>query len=175
MEFVEWTNPHTWIHIKVKDVNKYGQPKAGSTLNWAIEGGTPNTVGLAGLLAGVRYIQERGLDEIGRYERGLLGQLDRGLRETPGVRVLGPSSLEQRTANLSFLIDGISPAKVGLRLDREHDIAVRVGLHCAPAAHESLGTFPTGTVRMSLSCLNTEDDIDRALEAVRMIAGGTRS
>ena len=44
VEFVEWTNPHTWIHIKVKDVNKYGQPKAGSTLNWAIEGGTPNTI-----------------------------------------------------------------------------------------------------------------------------------
>jgi len=71
---------------------------------------------------------------------------------------------------VSFNVAGMLPSDVGLRLDEEHEIMCRVGLHCAPAAHETLGTFPRGTVRFSLGALNTAGEVNIALDAVDKLA-----
>jgi selenocysteine lyase/cysteine desulfurase len=136
------------------------------------ESGTANTVGLTGLAAGVRWVLERGVDAIRQYEVELAQQLIDRLREIPGVTVYGSLDAKRQTATVSFNVAGLDPSEVGLRLDDEYGIMCRVGLHCAPAAHKTLGTFPTGTVRFGLSAFNTVEEVDTALQAVRHIAGG---
>lgn len=134
------------------------------------ESGTPNTVGLAGLGAGVQYIIDRGVEEIRAHEVHLTRGLIAELVEIPGVTVYGGLDAEMQTATVSFNIDGLAPSEVGLMLDEEHGIMSRVGLDCAPAAHRTIGTFPIGTVRFSLSGLSTTDEVNAAVEAVREIA-----
>jgi cysteine desulfurase/selenocysteine lyase len=135
------------------------------------ESGTANAVGLAGLLAGVRWVQERGVEAIRQHEMILTARLLDGLRQIPGLTVLGGLDPARQTATVSFTVSGLQPSDVGLRLDEEHGILCRVGLHCAPAAHRTLGTFPTGTVRFGLGAFNTVDEVDAAVRAVAEIAG----
>jgi cysteine desulfurase/selenocysteine lyase len=134
------------------------------------ESGTPNVVGLAGLLAGVRWVLERGVDEIRAHEVALARALIDGLRSISGVTVYGPLDAERQTATISFNVDSLSPSEVGLRLDDEYGIACRVGLHCAPSAHRTIGTFPGGTVRFGLSAFSTIQEVDQALDAVARLA-----
>jgi cysteine desulfurase/selenocysteine lyase len=134
------------------------------------ESGTANAVGLAGLLAGVRWVLDRGVEEIRTHEMALTRRLIDGLLDIPGVRVYGGLDAARQMATISFNVAGLEPSQVGLRLDDEFDILCRVGLHCAPAAHKTLGTFPGGTVRFGLGALNTADEVDTALRAVRCIA-----
>ncbi len=134
------------------------------------ESGTPNTVGLAGLVAGVSFVQKRGVEDIRAHEVALAQQLIAGLKSIPGVKVYGGGDAERQTATVSFNIEGLLPSEVGLRLDDEHEIMCRVGLHCAPAAHRTLGTFPAGTVRFGLSDFNTAEEVEKAVEAVRELA-----
>ena len=133
------------------------------------ESGTPNAVGLAGLEAGVRWVLERGVDAIRAHEVELARRLIGGLSALPGVTVYGPRDAELQTATLSFTIDGLSPSDVGLRLDEEYGIMCRVGLHCAPSAHRTLGTFPVGTVRFGLGAMNAMAQVDEALDAVEAL------
>jgi selenocysteine lyase/cysteine desulfurase len=135
------------------------------------ESGTANTVGLAGLGAGVRFVLEQGVEKIRRHEVALTQQLIDGLRELPGVTVYGGKDGTRQTAAVSFTMAGLSPSEIGLRLDEEHSIMSRVGLHCAPSAHKTIGTFPTGTVRFALSYFNTEEEVEAAVRAVREMAG----
>ncbi|MBN1427002.1 MAG: aminotransferase class V-fold PLP-dependent enzyme [Anaerolineae bacterium] len=135
------------------------------------ESGTPNTVGLAGLEAGVRWVQERGVEAIREHERSLTQFLIDGLWTIPGVTVYGSRDAAGQSATVSFNIEKLLSSDVGLRLDEEHDILCRVGLHCAPAAHRTMGTFPDGTVRFGLSVFNTQADIEKSLVAVRDLAG----
>jgi len=134
------------------------------------ESGTPNVVGIAGLLAGVRFVLERGVDEIRRHEVELTQRLIEGLSAIPGVTVHGGHGAQRQTATISFNIKGLSPSEVGLRLDEEYGILCRVGLHCAPAAHKTIGTFPAGTVRFGLGVFNTLEEVETALEAIRQLA-----
>jgi len=134
------------------------------------ESGTPNVVGIAGLLAGVRFVLERGVDEIRRHEVELTQRLIEGLSAIPGVTVHGGHDAQRQTATISFNIKGLSPSEVGLRLDEEYSIMCRVGLHCAPAAHKTIGTFPAGTVRFGLGVFNTLEEVETALEAIRQLA-----
>jgi cysteine desulfurase family protein len=134
------------------------------------ESGTPNTVGLAGLLAGAEYVIHEGVERIRAGEVELTRRLIAGLLEIPGVTVYGGHDAELQTANVSFNIEGLAPSEVGLTLDEDYEVMSRVGLHCAPAAHRTIGTFPVGTVRFSLSYFNTTDEVDEALMAVRRIA-----
>jgi cysteine desulfurase/selenocysteine lyase len=99
----------------------------------------------------------------------LTQSLIEGLRAIPGVTVYGTLNAEQQTATVSFNIDGMAPSEVGLRLDDEYGIQSRVGLHCAPTAHKTLGTFPTGTVRFGLSAFNTAEEVQAAIVAVRRL------
>ena len=138
------------------------------------ESGTPNVVGLAGLEAGVRWVLERGVGAIRAHEVALTRTLIDGLHAIPGVSVYGTLDPELQTATVSFNIDGMAPSEAGLRLDDEYGILCRVGLHCAPAAHKTLGTFPTGTVRFGLSAFNTAAEVQAAIAAVRRLAEGVR-
>ena len=134
------------------------------------ESGTCNAVGLAGLTAGVTYVLEKGIDAIRAHEVSLTHKLIEGLQEVPGVSLYGSKDAARQTATVSFSISGMEPSEVGLRLDEAHGIMCRVGLHCAPAAHKTIGTFPRGTVRFGLSHFNTEEEVHEALQAVREIA-----
>ncbi len=134
-----------------------------------LEAGTPNTLGLAGLLAGVRYLAERGVADVAAHERRLRERLRERLRAIPGLRLLGDDP-GPATATLSF-VGPLAPSEFAARLD-ERGVAVRAGLHCAPRAHRTLGTFPQGTVRLSPGAFTTLDEVDRVCAAVSEIAGG---
>jgi cysteine desulfurase/selenocysteine lyase len=134
------------------------------------ESGTPNAVGLAGLEAGVRWVLARGIEAIRAHEVDLVQRLIGGLSALPGVTLYGPRDAELQTGTVSFTLDEISPSDIGLRLDEEYGIMCRVGLHCAPTAHRTLGTFPVGTVRFGLGAMNTAAQVDEALIAVGTLA-----
>ncbi len=136
------------------------------------ESGTPNTLGLAGLKAGVEFIEETGLDRIIEHERGLADYLRRDLKEIPGLKLYEPKPDEERLPVISFTIDNLSPSEIGHRLDREFSIMTRVGLHCAPRAHQSIGTFPQGTVRLAPGYFNNSKEISKVVTALSIIAGG---
>lgn len=138
------------------------------------ESGTPNAVGLAGLEAGVRWVSAHGVGAIRRHEVTVASRLLEGLAAIPGVTVYGPRDPGLRTATVSFTIEGVPPSEAGLRLDEEFAIMCRVGLHCAPAAHRTMGTFPTGTVRFGLGAFSTAEEADAAVRAVASLARARR-
>jgi cysteine desulfurase family protein len=134
------------------------------------ESGTLNVVGLAGLEAGVRWVLERGVDGIRAHEKALAQRLIDGLKSVSNVTIYGGLDADRQTATIAFNIVGVAPSEVGLRLDEECAVLCRVGLHCAPAAHKTIGTFPSGTVRFGLGAFSTEKDVDAAVKAVRRLA-----
>jgi cysteine desulfurase family protein len=134
------------------------------------ESGTPNGVGIAGLLAGLEFIEQTGIEAIRRHETGLIQRLIDGLKEIRRVKVYGPGNGTDRVAIVSFNLDGLSPSETALRLDREFGILCRPGLHCAPSAHRTIHTFPEGTIRFSFGVFNTRDEIGQALRALSLIA-----
>jgi len=135
------------------------------------ESGTPNTVGLAGLGAGVRFLLSEGIEKIRDCETRLMETLLDGLSEIGGVTVCGPARAARMTPTVSFVIDGVPLSQAAMRLDEEHQVLCRVGLHCAPAAHRTIGTFPEGTIRFSPGYFTTEGDVEAALRGVRDLAG----
>ena len=136
------------------------------------ESGTPNTPGIAGLSAGVAVILRTGVDRIRRHEQLLTCRLLGGLLPFQGVTIHGPADAERQGAVVSLTLAGWDPSEVSYRLDHEFDISVRVGLHCAPDAHRSIGTYPDGTIRVSPGFYSTEADIDAFLQALRAISNG---
>lgn len=134
------------------------------------ESGTLNGPSLAGLAAGVRFILNKGVERVRTHEVALTRRLLDGLRRIPRVVVYGTGDAERQIATLSFNVEGIEPSEVGLRLDEEAEIMSRVGLHCSPGAHRTIGTFPEGTVRWSLGYFNTLEQVDQALDALDKIA-----
>lgn len=134
------------------------------------EAGTPNTVGIAGLQAGVDFVLFEGVDNIQRKEANLVKTFIEGISDLPGIIIYVPDVAEQRIPVVSFNIAGIDPAAIALELDERYKIMSRSGLHCAPSAHKSIGTYPMGTVRFSFSYFNTEDQVVKAVEALRKIS-----
>jgi len=135
-----------------------------------VESGTPNVVGLAGLGAGVRWVLDRGVAVIRAHEQALAQKLIEGLRDIEGVIVYGGMDASRQTATVSFNIADMAPSEVGLWLDEQHEILCRVGLHCAPAAHKTICTFPSGTIRFGLGVFNTAEEVEIAVKAVRQLA-----
>jgi cysteine desulfurase family protein len=135
-----------------------------------LEGGTPNVLGVAGLTAGIKYVQEQGLDKIHAHEAALVERLWRRLDELGGYQVFGHRDGSRRVGTLSFRSETLPAAELGGILDQAFDLAIRPGLHCAPYIHRSLGTFPEGTVRVSPGPFNTADDIDQLARALAEIA-----
>jgi cysteine desulfurase/selenocysteine lyase len=130
------------------------------------EAGTHNLPGIAGLKAGMEFVMEQGVAVIGAHERGLVAYAIERLQEVPQVTLHCPLDPALRGAVLSFTVAGIDSAAVAFELDGRFDIAVRAGLHCAPRAHRTLGTFPGGTVRMSPGSFTTREDIAIFTDAV---------
>lgn len=131
-----------------------------------LEAGTHNLPGIAGLLAGVRYVRRRGPEAILAHERRLTLLLAEQLRRMPGLRVFSRPGLREQAGVLSLVPEGRDVEQVGERL-AEQGAAVRTGLHCAPLAHRSAGTLDTGTLRLSLSAFNTAEECVRFLELFR--------
>jgi cysteine desulfurase / selenocysteine lyase len=144
-------------------------PEQPSTMPERFESGTLNTPGIAGLKAGVEFILETGLAAIRARERALTDRLLDGLRVMPGVTIHGPMAAGERVGVVSFTVTDRDPAEIGYLLDRDYDISVRTGLHCAYSAHQTIGTFPAGTVRVSPGFFNADGDPDAFLTALRTI------
>ena len=138
------------------------------------EAGTLNLPGIMGLAAGVRWLNQRGMASLRAHELALTEQLLTGLLdlEQQGLlRIVGRRDIVQRTSVVSIAATKQDLAVVAHRLNEEYGIATRVGLHCAPNAHKTLQTYPTGTLRFSMGWHNNEADIDAVLKALREVLG----
>ena len=130
-----------------------------------LEAGTLNMPGIAGLLAGVRYVRRGGLDKILAHEKHLTQMTLQGLEDLPGVKVYAAPGLRNQTGVLSLTAEGQDVEVIGSAL-AERGIAVRAGIHCAPYAHRTAGTLDSGTVRISFSDFNTPEEVARLLRAL---------
>jgi cysteine desulfurase family protein len=138
-----------------------------------LEAGTLNLLGVLGLDEGLAFVEAQGVAALHAREASLLTRLRDGLAAIDGVRLFcAVGDLTDRVAVLACTVAGVHPQDVGAILDGDFDIAVRVGVHCAPLVHRDLGTIDHGAVRFSLGAFTTQDDVDAAVEAMRAIAAG---
>jgi cysteine desulfurase / selenocysteine lyase len=131
---------------------------------------TAKFMGIAGLNAGLSWIHNRNLASIRERIKLLVKALIEGLSVISGVKVYGTRSVENSVAIVSFAIGGKMVSDIGFKLDEEYGILCRIGLHCAPAVHKTLGSFPECTVRLSPGVFTTADDIDKTLKAIQEVA-----
>ena len=136
------------------------------------EPGTPNLPGIYGWEAALEYLEGITVEAVAAHDRALTARLLGGLREIPGVVLVGSDTTAGRVGVFSLDFPGKDNAEIAARLEEGFGILTRCGLHCAPSAHRTLGTFPRGTVRLSLGWFNTEADIDRALRAIKAVSAG---
>ncbi|WDH82698.1 aminotransferase class V-fold PLP-dependent enzyme [Paenibacillus urinalis] len=134
------------------------------------ESGTPNTIGIAGLGAGVDYVLEMTTERIYQHEWKLTQLLMEGLGQIPGIQTLGPGLGEPRSGLVAFYSEKIDAAELAFKLDREFGIEVRAGYHCTPLAHESAGTAKQGAVRASFGVNSNEREVAMLIAAVRELA-----
>jgi cysteine desulfurase family protein len=143
------------------------------------ESGTANVAGIAGLSAALHFITDIGVEAIRTHEQKLAAQFLSAASQIHGVTIYGSRDADLRCGLVSFNIAGATPSEVGVILEESFGIMARTGLHCAPAAHRTLGTFPDGTIRLSFGWFNTSDEVEVAAMALREIAGwaakGTRA
>lgn len=135
------------------------------------EAGTLNLPGILGLSAALDYIRETGIDTIREKELKLTGQFLDGVTGRKDIAVIGRKDLKDRCAIVSLDFPGRDNAEISWRLDQEYGVMTRCGLHCAPLAHKTLGTFPRGTVRFAFGHQNTEEEVLYALNAIDAILG----
>ena len=134
---------------------------------YRLEYGTGNVVGIAGLHAGLKWLERKGINQIHQYEMKLTHMLRDGFRELDGVSMYCQEDLSDHIGVLSFNIDGMEALNTGTLLDGDHNIACRTGLHCAPLVHEQLGTDQIGgSVRVGIGPFNTENHINAIINAV---------
>ena len=135
------------------------------------ESGTPNLPGIYGLAASMEFLQNEGLEKLHEHEMTLCKRFLDGVAQIPGAVVCGPQGLENRVGVISLDFPGQDNAEVAYRLEMDHGILTRCGLHCAPSAHKTLGTFPRGVVRFSPGFATTEEEVDAVLAAVKAVSG----
>lgn len=134
------------------------------------EVGSHNLPAIAALAAGVRWIKQIGVDAVRRHELALMRQLTAGLSKIDGLTIYGNPKIERRTAVASITLADIAPQEAATWLIEKHDIATRAGFHCAPLAHETIGTLAGGgTIRMSFGFFNTAEEIDDAVAVLAEI------
>lgn len=167
------------------DLSQFGTIREGGTgsrseeavqppeLPQRFESGTPNTVGLVGLGAGVDYLHSATVAAVRAHEVKLTGHLWDGLSEIKGLRLYGPPEETHRGAVLSFTAEGWEPADLGAVLDQSFQVACRTGLHCAPDAIKTIGAFPKGTIRLSPGYFNTIEEIDQVIGYIGQIVSST--
>lgn len=136
----------------------------------ALEAGTVNAHGLAGLAAGVAFLQDVGVEQVHAHVSRLADVFEAGARDVPGVRILGGRGGVDRSGIVALNVGDADSAQVADRLAQEFDICVRAGAHCAPLMHRALGTERQGAVRFSFSWFNTEVEVAAAVRALASIA-----
>ncbi len=134
------------------------------------EAGTINIVGLAGLNAGLEYLLKTGVENIRAHEIAVTQRFIDGIKDHPMVKVYGPLDAKRKTPVTSVNIEGIVCSTVGTELNDACGIMVRTGLHCAPGAHRTIGTFPVGSVRFSFGGYTTNEEVDVGVKAIRALA-----
>lgn len=132
----------------------------------ALEAGTLNGHGIAGLHAAVEYLEKTGVDNIRAREQDLMWRFYEGVKDIPGVKVYGDFSSKNRCPIVTLNIGDYDSSEVSDELLTEYGISTRAGGHCAPLMHEALGTVEQGAVRFSFSHYNTEEEVDTAIEAI---------
>ena len=140
----------------------------------AFEAGTLNLPGIIGLNEGLAYIESQGMENIHNHELVLTQSFLEGLQSIDGINIVGKQNIQDRTAVVSITIDGMDPASIAYELESNYHIMTRVGLHCAPRAHQTLETYPEGTVRFSFGYANTHKDVETALSALHRIVKNTK-
>ena len=140
----------------------------------AFESGTLNLPGIIGLNEGLAYIESQGMENIHNHELVLTQSFLEGLQSIDGINIVGKQNIQDRTAVVSITIDGMDPANIAYELESTYHIMTRVGLHCAPRAHQTLGTYPEGTVRFSFGYANTHKDVESALSALNTIVKSSK-
>ena len=140
----------------------------------AFESGTLNLPGIIGLNEGLAYIESQGMENIHNHELALTQAFLEGLQSIDGINIVGKQNIQDRTAVVSITIDGMDPANIAYELESTYHIMTRVGLHCAPRAHQTLGTYPEGTVRFSFGYANTLEDVEAALSALNTIVKSSK-
>lgn len=140
----------------------------------AFETGTLNLPGIIGLNEGLAYIESQGMENIHNHELVLTQSFLEGLQSIDGINIVGKQNIQDRTAVVSITIDGMDPANIAYELESTYHIMTRVGLHCAPRAHQTLGTYPEGTVRFSFGYANTHKDVESALSALNTIVKSSK-
>jgi len=137
-----------------------------------LESGTLNAPGIAGLVAGIEFVESEGVQSIAAHERALLERLFDGLERLEGVTVHGPPGARGRVGIVPLTFDRVSPSEAAARLDRAHGVCTRAGMHCSPMAHRTIGTERTGVLRLSFSRMNTASEVDYLLECLREVVPG---
>ena len=140
----------------------------------AFESGTLNLPGIIGLNEGLAYIESQGMENIHNHELALTQAFLEGLQSIDGINIVGKQNIPDRTAVVSITIDGMDPANIAYELESTYHIMTRVGLHCAPRAHQTLRTYPEGTVRFSFGYANTHKDVESALSALNTIVKSSK-
>ena len=133
-----------------------------------LEGGTQNIPGIAGLLEGIRFVRRIGTDRIAAHERNLVQILIAEMQKMPEIRLFAAQDTSCQTGVLSFLINGVDCERAADAFARR-GIALRAGLHCAPLAHKTMGTFDTGTLRISTSAFSSEQEMRLFLAKLKEI------
>lgn len=136
----------------------------------ALEAGTLNGHGIAGLHAALKFLKETGTDTIHRKEISLMRRFLEGIRDVPGIRLYGDFDTDERAAVVSLNLRDYDSSEVSDELAYTYGISTRPGAHCAPLMHQSMGTVDQGMVRFSFSWFNTEEEIDTAVRAIRELA-----
>jgi len=134
-----------------------------------LEGGTPNTVGIAGLGAAIEFVIAHDPAKTLAQERAMVQKIIDLALSNPKFKLYGPPTAANRVGTVSFNIDGYTPQEAGSILDESFTIAVRPGLHCSPYAHRTLGTFPDGAIRISPGHFNTDEQLSTLLDALRQL------
>ncbi|GIP29193.1 cysteine desulfurase [Paenibacillus sp. J23TS9] len=137
------------------------------------EAGTPNTMGIAGLKAGVEKVLEMSPQQIYKHEWDLTQRIIEGIQNIEGLRILGPEKGKPRTGIVSFVSDERDSSEIAFQLDREYGIAVRAGMHCTPLAHEAADTLQTGAVRVSVGVDTSINEVDTLIDAIEVIFNKT--
>lgn len=135
-----------------------------------LESGTLNTPGIVGLGYGIGFINSFGLENLELYKYMLTKRLYEGAEEIKGVKLYSKNDIRKNTGIVALNFEGVDSTEVSYVLDKAYQIATRAGLHCAPLAHDTLGTLKSGIVRFSVGCFNTIEEIDVVLDALRQIS-----
>ena len=133
------------------------------------QSGTLNSPGIAGLKAGIEFINKKSVQTIKEHEDKLSKAFINKLKEINPVCIYGPLSTKEKTSVVSFNINGKDSAEIATALDEKYQIMVRVGLHCSPYAHKTIGTFPDGTIRASFSIFNTIEEVNYFIDSLKEI------